>query len=171
MTINTDKKPNIHDKGFAIQSHSGMGKIEWNPKKIELYISEKQKMGYINGNDLRKELKRKPVLNATVLDWLLEHPKEIPKAWKEKYVYFWGTIFRDADGNLCVKFLYWDGGGWNWGYGWLVNVWRGSDPAASLAVSSDTKEVSTDVALEPLALRVEELEKKMEKIEKFFRLD
>ena len=37
---------------------------------------------------------------------------------------------RNADGNLYVRYLYWDGDRWNWNYNWLDNDWNESNPSA-----------------------------------------
>jgi hypothetical protein len=37
---------------------------------------------------------------------------------------------RNRDGNLCVRYLYWNGGRWNWNYNWLDNDWNSDNPAA-----------------------------------------
>jgi hypothetical protein len=169
--IDCDKKPNIPFSGWTVESHKKQGKLAWDPSKIELYFSEKQKTGVILGNDLRKELEDKPVLNASVLDYLLKHQDLIPEEWKGKYVYFWGTIFRDALGGLFVGCLYWNGGTWNWNYNWLDNDWNEDGPAASLAsMPSDGGKVGTSRTLDPLALRISELEKFREKVEKILKL-
>lgn len=127
MLIDTNKQPFIPD-GITLESHKGLGKID--PTKIELYLSEKQKTGYIKGTDLLKELEDKPVLNAVVLDYLLKHPKLIPDEWKDKYVYFWGTIYSNSYGNLFVRCLDWNGRRWGRLYSWLDNDWLGCYPAA-----------------------------------------
>jgi hypothetical protein len=131
--IDCDAKPFIPD-GWKVQEHQKGGKLEWNPEKIQLYLSDGQKDGrYIEGNKLRKELKSKKVLNACVLDWLLAHPEFIPEEWKGKYIYFWGTIYRRSGGDLCVRCLCWRDGRWDWYCRWLGGGWRFSGPAAVLA--------------------------------------
>jgi len=83
------------------------GQFNWDASKVSLYLSDAQKSGKcIEGNKLREELAGKPVLNANVLDICLPirtHPEE----WKDKYVFFWGTIYRHLDGSLCVRCLCW----------------------------------------------------------------
>lgn len=37
---------------------------------------------------------------------------------------------RDSDGNLYVRYLYWNGDRWNWNYNWLDNDWNSDNPAA-----------------------------------------
>ena len=108
-------------------------------KKIELHLSPKQKKGTIGGNDLRKYLEGKPVLNAAVLDYLLAHPELIPDSWKKNkegntlYTFFFGTIYRRADGNLYVRCLCWDVGRWVSRYRWLGSGWNVCNPSALLA--------------------------------------
>lgn len=160
--INLEKKPYIPLDGWKVESHTGKGKWEWNPKEVELYLSEKQKTEYIGGNDLRKELENQPVLNANVLDYLYENQELIPDSWKDKYVYFWGTIYRYSDDILFVRYLYFHDGRWYRHYRWLDYDWDGNYPAALLA------QVSSPQPLESLPLNFEsrllELEEKMDKL-------
>lgn len=98
---------------------------------IKLHLSTNQQDGkYIVGRELRKELANEPVLPANVLDWLLANPHLIPEEWKGEVVFFWGTIYRVANGSLCVRCLYFHVGAWHSGYDWLDDVWSGYDPAA-----------------------------------------
>jgi hypothetical protein len=45
---------------------------------------------------------------------------------------FWAEpcINRNPDGNLYVRYLYWNGDRWNWNYNWLDNDFNGNNPAA-----------------------------------------
>ncbi len=115
---------------WKVEEHQKNGNIKFDASKVELYLSKKQKNGSIEGNKLREELKGKKVLNANVLDYLLANPKAIPEEWKGKYIFFWGTIYRDSDGRLCVRCLYWDGGQWLWSNRWLSYAFYGHYPAA-----------------------------------------
>lgn len=36
---------------------------------------------------------------------------------------------RNADGNLYVRYLYWNDTRWNWNYNWLNNDWNDNNPA------------------------------------------
>ncbi len=38
--------------------------------------------------------------------------------------------YRNADGNLYVRYLYWNGDRWNWNYNWLENDWNSNNPSA-----------------------------------------
>ena len=46
---------------------------------------------------------------------------------------------RNADGDLYVRYLYWNGDTWNWNYNWLDNDWNEHNPAllrATLFISN-----------------------------------
>ena len=134
--IDCDALPFV-PKGLEVEKHCPGGKLEWNAAKVALYLSPNQQGNkVVVGNDLRKELADKPVLNACVLDYLLAHPELIPESWKGKAVFFWGTIYRDADGLLYVRYLYWGGDRWYWGSLWLAYDWRSDHPAACAQASA-----------------------------------
>lgn len=123
--------------GWTVEEHQKGGTFTWDASQVELYLASGQKNGkYIEGNKLRKELAKKPVLNANVLDYLLKNPHLIPEEWKKdgqgntRYIFFWGTIYRCRDGNLYVRYLCWVGGRWDWSGYWLDYVWYGDNPAA-----------------------------------------
>ncbi len=128
--IDCDANPFIPD-GWEVEQHYIGGLLEWNAKKAELYLSKKQKDGnLIRGNKLRKELKNKPTLNANVLDHLLKNPHLIPEEWKDKCVFFWGTVYRDPEGDLMPRCLCWDGDEWDWRFGWLIRDFGDNSTAA-----------------------------------------
>jgi len=127
---------------WTIEKHVGNGMFELDFTKILFHLSPNQLDGkVIEGNKLREELEHEkvPVLNACVLDYFFAHQELIPEDWKldekgnTRYIYFWGTIYRDPNGLLYVRYLYWDGGAWFWNYSWLVNYRGDLDPAAMLA--------------------------------------
>lgn len=128
LLIDCDPDPFIPE-GFTLVEHKKMGLYKWNPN-LPLYLSEKQKKGSITGNDLKKELANQLVLNANVLDYLLAHQELIPESWKGKAVFFWGTIYRNSDGLLCVRYLGWGGSEWDWNYRWLDYDFGAAGPAA-----------------------------------------
>ena len=118
---------------WTVEEHRKGGQFRWDQSKVSLYLSKQQKGDqYIGGDNLRKELKGKKVLNANVLDYLLKHQYLIPEEWKGKAIFFWGTIYRRAGGGLNVRYLNWDGAGWRWYCGWLGSVWDEGSPAALL---------------------------------------
>jgi len=128
--IDCDADPHVSD-GWKVEEHKKGGKFVWDPTRVRLHLSPRQQNGkQINGNELRKELAKESVLNANVLDYLLAHPTLIPEEWKDKAVFFWGTIYRLSGGGLYVRYLDWGSSQWDWHYSWLDDDWRGSHPAA-----------------------------------------
>ena len=132
--IDCDAQPFVPD-GWSVEEHQKGGAFKWDKEtqKEAPYLSKGQAGSkYIEGNKLRKELtdKSTPVLNANVLDYLHANPHLIPEKWKGKYVFFWGTVYRDRDGPLCVRCLFWSGGRWLWSYHRLSRDFDGGDPAA-----------------------------------------
>lgn len=45
-------------------------------------------------------------------------------------------MHRNSDGNLYVRYLYWNDDQWNWSYNWLDNDWNADNPAAMLVSDS-----------------------------------
>jgi hypothetical protein len=127
--IDLDADPFVPNR-WKVEEHRKGGQFKWDASKVSLYLSKKQQRGVIEGNKLRDELKGKPVYNANLLDYLLKNPHLIPEEWKDKYVFLWGTVYRDSGGNLCVRYLYWSGDGWGWGSDWLDSDWGDGRPAA-----------------------------------------
>ena len=116
---------------WKVEEHKKGGSLEWDPTKVKLYLSPNQQNGKcIKGHKLRKELENKSVLNANVLEFLLAHPELIPEGWKGKAIFFWGTIYRDPDGRLCVYCLDWVGARWARHRDWLCGSWGDGGPAA-----------------------------------------
>jgi hypothetical protein len=128
--VDCDADPFVPD-GWTVEEHRKGGQVDLNNISVELYLSKNQQGGKrIEGNALREELADKPVCNAKLLDFNLAHPELIPEEWKGKYILFWGTIYRDSGGFLCVRILYWSDGRWDWSGIRLVAVWGGYYPAA-----------------------------------------
>jgi len=73
--------------------------------------------------------KEKKLLNATVLDYLLEHPELIPEDCKfnDEAQYstciFLGTIFKNQGVGDYVCYLYWAGDHWDRSWKSLLNTW------------------------------------------------
>ena len=124
------------DSGWRVEWHRNMGRQIWTPDAILLHLAEEQKDGrMIRGDKLRKILEAEPVLTDNWLDFLLANPEFIPESRKGKAVFFWGTGYRDPDGNLCVRYLCFGGGRWHWDCGWLDGDWGQMGPALVLASS------------------------------------
>ena len=170
-TLNIQTKPKPPYSDWTIGSHTPIGEIDLD--KIEFHLEPKQKMSYLKGDVLRERLAGKKNLDGALLDYLLKHPKLIPDSWKTdengntRYIFFWGTIYRDSGGRLCVRCLCWLGGEWGWGSLWLGGGWDGSGPAAVLASSTLSSKTSELLDPQSLVLRVQKLEEDMAKIRKF----
>lgn len=131
--IDLDADPFVPDDWEVVEHHR-MGEFEWDPKRIHLYLSPKQKgKKFCNGNELREELRDKTPLNANFGDYLLKYPHLIPEEWKGKLIFLWGTIYRDSDGRLYVRYLVWNGSWWYWNYDWFDDDFDSDGPAACLA--------------------------------------
>lgn len=124
--IDCDADPFVLDTGewgeeqsCSVEEHRKGGRFIWDPTRVKLYLSEGQGSGqHIRGDVLRRELQSQPVLNANVLNYLRrpENSSLVPEDWRDgRQVFFWGTIYREADGDLCVLYLRWFGK--HWGYG------------------------------------------------------
>jgi hypothetical protein len=134
--IDCDASPFVPD-GWKVEDHQKGGQFDWSAASVKFHLDAGQQNGkYLEGNKLRKQLSGKPVLNANVLDYLLKNPDLIPEDWKKdekgntRYIFFWGTIYRNSDGSLCVRYLYWLDGGWRWDAYWLGHGWGDYSPAA-----------------------------------------
>ncbi len=114
--INCDITPIVTNKEWFVKQHNKDGLWKFNPKKVVLYLSEKQqKEGKVSGMELRAELRDtyKHVLNDNVLDYLLEHQEIIPEDWRDKKILFWGTLYSSNNGFLSIYSMYWDGFLWH----------------------------------------------------------
>ena len=148
--IDTNLDPRLPFSGATIERHARVGKVKIElradgclyvgGKKVGLYRSERQMNGnVVKGYELRTEVDGKPVLSASILDFLMSHQEFIPEEWKKDengniiFIFFWGTIFRGADGSLYVRYLCWLEGAWHERCYWLGNGWLSNDPAAVCA--------------------------------------
>lgn len=135
--IDLDADPLVPD-GLTVTEHQKGGQWLFDPKQIELFLDVVVQNGgtYDSALELRHSVRGKPVLNANALDWLLTHQEQIPEAWMEMTVYFWGTIYEGAMGP-CVRGIYYDRGRWEA----IITrtdffyCWRKHTPAALLVAS------------------------------------
>ena len=78
------------------------------------------------------------LLDAKVLQTLLENQSLIPERWKEKtngfttYIFFDGTELRSSIGDRYVLYLYRYDSGWDWSSSWLGLGWDARSPSAVL---------------------------------------
>lgn len=121
--IDMDADPFIPD-GWSMEEHLRGGMFTWDLSEVSLYLSTLLlERKFIGGSELYEELKDKPVLNANVLDYLLAHLELIPEEWKGKYIFFWGTFYRNSSGFLSVRCLYWFSNMWLWSFSSLDDYW------------------------------------------------
>ena len=139
LIIDCDVDPFL-PAGLQVEEHKPGGQFRWDPTKINLYLSPNQQDGKsIEGHKLRIELANQSVMNANLLDYLLAHPYLIPEDWKQdadgntRFIYFWGTVYRDSGRDLCVRYLCWSDGHWQAHCNWLGSGWHVRYPAARLA--------------------------------------
>ena len=156
------KAPKILYSGWTIESDNGMRSFD--PQDMILHLEPEQKMSSIQGTVLKERL-HKTALNASVLDYFIEHQDKIPENWKEKtsngltnFIYFWGTVYRDSDDSLYVRCLGWYGGKWDWHCSWVDGGWDDRSPAVlrASALNSDTKASSNTLSLEDRIKAIED---------------
>ncbi len=136
--IDCDTAPHTPRDGWSVAKHIPGGQLIWDPSRITLYLSDSQLQRRIKGTELSRELAEQPVLNANVLDYLIRYPHLIPEEWKVDengntiYIYFFGTIYRDPDDCLRVRYLYFRYDHWRSDYGSLNVNWAAQNRAAAI---------------------------------------
>jgi len=119
--IDCDTVP-LSTEEWSIEEHHKGGMIKWDAMKVELYLHDVQKRGApINGNRLCKELRGKSVLNANVLSCLLKNQPLVPKNWRGKEIFFFGTVYRHRTRGLYVRGMRYRYGGWRAKRRWLID--------------------------------------------------
>lgn len=111
----------LSERDYAITGDVAFNPSEWIAKN-ELKDGET----YITGHEFLKRLKagKKVLPNSNMINWLVEHQnelgvKEFLEQYKGKVLYAFGDIFRDSDGDLCVRCAIWDGDAWVSSCYWL----------------------------------------------------
>ena len=132
--IDCDADPFVPD-GFTLEAHKKDGQFSFGPAQVVFHQVDGQRDNRsIKGTRLRTMLEDLPVLNVNVLDFLLTNPHLIPEEWKSKvstrYIYFWGTIYRDSRTNLYVRCLCWSEMRWRSHTSNLNDYWKYYDTAA-----------------------------------------
>ncbi|WP_445219356.1 hypothetical protein ACKWRH_03655 [Bradyrhizobium sp. Pa8] len=130
--VNLDTEPFVPDRWAVMKgAHQKGGLFNWDPTKVGLYLSKKQQKGRCaSGYALYKELGQRSRFNANLLDYLHQNSHLIPCKWKNKYIFFWGTLYHNHNGDPCVRYLYWYREAWRWDYAPLYVLWRDHCPAA-----------------------------------------
>ena len=146
IAVNFGASPKLPFNGAEVEQHIGTGwaivekradGLYVDDRKIILHLSKHQMGGkWPKGYELREELTSKPVLNANILDVLYQNIHLIPEDWKRdengsiRFIFFWGSIFRDSLDRLHVRYLFFDGGEWRSYCHGLDRVFFDSSPAA-----------------------------------------
>mgnify|MGYP001594284550 FL=1 len=147
LLVNLASEPKLPFDGATVKHNAGGGwvKVEKrkdghlyvNGKRVVLHLEEGQKAGVVGGHELRKALVGKDTLHPNIMDALCDYaPHMIPEYCKQDsqgrtlYICFWEVVYGDADGSLCVRFLFWRGGAWRRDYRWLGRGFDVQDPAA-----------------------------------------
>lgn len=125
--IDCDADPLV-PRDWKVHFHRRRGMLGWNPQKIKLFFAPEQTgSSTIEGLELFKRLRTERVLNANVLDYLLQHRELIPEEWKDYTVYFWGTVYIRC-GELVVRCLFWNGFNWLEDFDTLDLSWNDEEP-------------------------------------------
>ena len=134
--INCDATPRSLE-GLEVDAHQHGGEYAFDASHVELHLNDGQRHDRcIRGDKLHKRLSERLVLNANVLDHLLDNPNLIPDEWRLdergciRNIVFWGTIYRDRSDDRYVRYLYWRENGWDSGAAWLGFDFDRSYPAA-----------------------------------------
>jgi hypothetical protein len=129
-TVNLNADPLIPE-GLSVKEHWRGGRLAFDPDQTDLYLSDEQGVeeGGVAGTQLREELKDQRVFNANLLDWLLlpENQRLIPEEWKDKKVFFWGTIYCEDGEYLVVRYLCCRKGIWHSDERYLEEIWGPND--------------------------------------------
>ncbi len=131
--IDCDAEP-VHLDRTHVEVHQKGGNIVWNPADYQLrLISDQDYTKPTPGNELQQRTSGWPVLNANVLDYLLANQNLIPREWRFREIFFWGTIYREEYGKLIVRYLTWSSEGeWQDRSFFLIDKWHESRRAYAL---------------------------------------
>lgn len=134
-TIDCRAKP-YTPKGWKIKFHRKRRSLALSPEMIELYWPGKGSEDLAGSTIITKLSYKgnKNILNANVLDFLLEHPELIPDEWKDLKVSFWGTRYND-NGFIRVPCIVYDKEGdcFVWEDKVVNSYWCCKEPIAMLA--------------------------------------
>jgi hypothetical protein len=104
MLIDCDTNPlwPEHEHASDITTHKRDGQRMWMPEKVTLWTTS-----FMQGDEVRRAMEEKAVLNACVLNCLLVNQHLIPEGWRNKHIFFYGTMYLHADFGRVVRGLSW----------------------------------------------------------------
>lgn len=105
--IDLDADPYIPYPGWEVTKNIKGGQFEWDPSKENLLLQP-----YKWERRFKAGQSGCLVMNSRAFVFFYEHPLLIPDVYKDKNLYFEGTIYRREDGNLYVLHLNWSGSVW-----------------------------------------------------------
>lgn len=120
ILVNLDIAPKKPFDELEVEKHIGGGWVKLEKRADGLYMNDRKIVLHYSvpdygwkltkGSEMLHMLRGYPVLNANVLDALIEHSHLIPDEWEEKIVFFWGSLFRGF--SLWVRYLSRNNNGW-----------------------------------------------------------
>src|SRR5258708_3502622 len=116
--VRLDRMPRV-PKGWRVVEHrSHVGSAAIRSDGDALYVEDRRVVVYRSPHQLtdgrvvagllRREVRNKPVLNAILVEYLIERPELIPLDWARDppvYVFFWGTKYRAPDSVIRIPLL------------------------------------------------------------------
>ncbi|OHA52037.1 MAG: hypothetical protein A3A97_00615 [Candidatus Terrybacteria bacterium RIFCSPLOWO2_01_FULL_40_23] len=95
---------------------------------LELVTFLNRGESHVSGDTLRNRAKENGAnFGQRQAEYLLERQDEIPKEWRDFYLVFPGTVWRDSRGRRRVPSLNWIGGRWFLDFRWLDYDWDSVD--------------------------------------------
>lgn len=137
--INCDSMPRFAPFVRGLKSHKKGGEIIFDSSKIKLYnpiCIESSKIVSIESVLKKVKYSKNPaVLNANVLDYLLDNQEIIPDSWSDSWsdeIFFFGTVYRFTSGEPCIRTLQRCFGNWRSQDKLLRFAWQGNYSVAML---------------------------------------
>lgn len=96
----------------GIRKHVGTGIFEFDPQKITLIKASDMPPKNKGYGYYESDFDGLPVVNFNVPNTLMRRKDCIPKEWKDKRIFFPGTIFKTWDGNNYISCIYYYDGDW-----------------------------------------------------------
>lgn len=152
MNINTNDTPVLPWDWMTVESNTTYGEVDIS--KLILYEPKGKTL-----EEVKKEVKNMKPANWSILQYLYEHPENVPEEFKKYWCYFYGTELRDRDGRWDVPYGYWyaSTSEFNRSAYWLDDSWDSGYRVVLLDDSSPLK-LEKELDIESLSLRLEKLE-------------
>jgi len=110
--INCNVDPEVPDGWDVVDHIRGSDQFEWDRNRIGLHITRRKRVGGLYhgqpfGDEVQQDLRHRclRVPNANIVDYLIAHPELVPEEWGADRVMFWGTVYRNPEGRLYVRYI------------------------------------------------------------------